>query len=92
MFLLRFTVLALPFALLAACDVTEEGDRCNANLTLDPPNTPEQCDKGLVCTTPDNCTSAACCPADAASSNPNCQACPAPDAGDMGDAGMGEGG
>ena len=90
MLVLKLAALTLPFALLAACDVTKEGDACNANLT-----SPEQCDPGLFCTTPDNCTSAACCPADAAtSSNANCQACPAPapDAGDMGDAGMGDGG
>ena len=66
---------------IVACDVTKEGDACNALLT-----SPQQCDPGIVCTTPDNCTSAACCPADAASTNPNCQACPAVDAGSVSDA------
>jgi len=72
----RWVALVTIALSVVGCDVTKEGDACNALLT-----SPEQCDPGFVCTTPDNCTAAACCPADAASTNPNCQACPAVDAG-----------
>ena len=58
----------------AACD-PEEGDRCNPMLFVD------DCANNTVCTVPPNCVVAFCCPKSGASTNANCQACPAGDAG-----------
>jgi hypothetical protein len=52
-----------------ACSVGE-GDACNPDLSHD------ECNAGLVCTTPANCANAYCCPASGMSTNGNCAACP----------------
>jgi hypothetical protein len=52
-----------------------EGERCN------PLQFSNDCDTGFACVYQDNCSVAYCCPTTRASTNPNCQVCPAPDAG-----------
>jgi len=71
----------LPSALLAAMLLAagchpDEGVRCNPSLFTD------ECESGTACTVPPNCVVAYCCPSSSgASTNPNCQACLASDAG-----------
>ena len=60
--------------LLAGCTPTE-GQRCN------PEQFTSDCNSGFACVYPTNCAVAYCCPTTRASTNPNCQACPAADAG-----------
>jgi hypothetical protein len=72
--LLVLSVTAL-ITLLPACDGGREGDRCNPNLSHN------DCNDGLLCTTPSSCAESYCCPSDPSkSSNPYCngKGCPAP--------------
>lgn len=59
---------------LAGCAPTREGERCNPSRTTD------ECATGLTCTTPDHCAVSVCCRSDGHDTNPNCAACPDPDA------------
>ena len=68
----------MGIALLAAvtsCSGPKQGERCNPLLFSD------ECGAGSMCTYPANCGVAYCCPVTGGTTNPNCQACPAPDAG-----------
>jgi hypothetical protein len=58
---------ALLAALAPACDVGNEGERCNPLLSHD------ECGAGLACTQPVDCPEAYCCPTSGSSSNPYCQ-------------------
>lgn len=58
----------------AACKPTE-GVRCNPLLFED------ECASGLVCTVPDGCANAVCCPRSGASDDPGCQPCGGEDMG-----------
>ncbi len=61
--------LALGIAVSAgqACNVGQEGERCNPDLSHD------ECGAGLACTRPSNCPENYCCPTSGGSSNPYCQ-------------------
>jgi hypothetical protein len=79
---LRIQVSLLAAALLAVaitgCDTSQEGDRCNPSLSHD------ECNSGLSCAVPPNCSLATephspyangeayCCPTNGTSTNPNC--------------------
>jgi hypothetical protein len=54
-------------ASIPGCDVGNEGDRCNPNLSHD------ECSSGLACQQPVDCPESYCCPAVGNSSNPFCQ-------------------
>ncbi len=60
-----------------------QGERCNPLLF----NTDDQCSEGLSCIYPNHCGVAYCCPPPdmgTPATDPNCQACPAPDGGTTG--------
>ncbi len=50
-----------------ACNIGQEGERCNPSLSHD------ECGAGLACTNPTNCPEYYCCPTSGTSSNPYCQ-------------------
>lgn len=70
----RILVLAALALGSAACD-PREGDRCNPMLFE------TNCANNLACIVPPNCVVAFCCPQSGSSTNANCRACPAGDAG-----------
>ena len=49
------------------CNVGNEGERCNPDLSHD------ECGSGLKCTQPEYCPENYCCPTSGTSRNPNCQ-------------------
>ena len=78
--MIRILGISTVLFLLAGCNPSE-GERCNPLLFSN------DCNSGFACTYQSNCGVAYCCPTNRASSNPNCQACPAADAGSVVDAG-----
>jgi hypothetical protein len=76
--LVGFLVVAFSVALANGCEGSNEGDRCNPNLSHD------DCNAGLTCQQPATCVENYCCPSPAsASTNPFCNgsACPPAEAG-----------
>ena len=63
-------LVALTLALVGGggCNVGNEGERCNPNLSHD------ECNAGLTCQRPLNCPENYCCPTSGTSSNAYCQA------------------
>jgi hypothetical protein len=49
------------------CEIGQEGERCNPDLSHD------ECGAGLACTQPVDCPESYCCPTSGNSSNPYCQ-------------------
>ena len=72
--MMRIVGLVAAIFALTGCH-PNEGERCNPMLFSD------ECRSGFVCTYPQGCPVASCCPTTGTSSNPNCQACPALDGG-----------
>ncbi|HEY3818252.1 MAG TPA: hypothetical protein VGL81_13825 [Polyangiaceae bacterium] len=59
--------LAGVLAVGSGCNVGNEGERCNPNLSHD------ECGTGLTCTQPKDCPENYCCPTAGTSSNAFCQ-------------------
>ena len=74
--LIAFASLFSLFLLVRCAPAIAEGERC------DPALSHNECagDPTVQCTTPNNCLESYCC--SPTSTSPNCQSCPAPDAGE----------